>query len=812
MMRETTLSRDPLTAQEVEQQFRDAMYSAGLNPPVRIEADGQLHRFSSNGKQADDAGWYVVHPDGVAAGAFGCWRSGLKGSWRADLGRPLTRSEATAHRARLEAICQARDAERLRRRTQAAHAARAIWDAALPASTDHPYLAKKGIKPLGARVKDEALVIPLADGEELTSLQFIGNDGTKRFLPDGRVTGCYFVIGELGGALAVCVAEGFATGATIHEASTFPVVVAFNAGNLYAVAGRIRARFPNLPLVLCSDDDFGTDGNPGLTKATAAAARVGGSVVVPVFGPGRPEWATDFNDMAALSGIGAVRDVIAAQRGDEADPAWPQPEPLTARIEPQPYPIDALPPTIRAAVNEVFAFVKAPVPLVASSALGALSVAAQAHFDVRRAERLEGPVGLFLLTIADSGERKSTCDAFFTEAVRTYQRRIEEEFRPELKRHAAALAAWSAKRDGILAAIKEAGRKRKDSSSLEAELVDLEAQKPSPPRVPRLLVGDETPENLAWRLAKEWPSAGVVSSEAGVIFGSHGMGVDSVMRNLALLNVLWDGGEHSVGRRTSESFTVRGARLTAALQVQETMLRSFLDRTGGLARGSGFLARFLIAWPVSTQGTRMFSEAPAAWPALSRFNEGIERILNNAVPMDDKGSLTPPVLMLSREAKLDWVRFHDAIESLLASGCELYDVRDVASKTADNAARLAALFHVFENGMGGAIGPDAFRNASQVVAWHLNESRRFFGELAVPIDLANAARLDGWLIDRCRLEESDGVAYRTVQQYGPNRIREKSAIDAAMRELEDLSRARLEKKGRGRTIQLNPALLREVSR
>ena len=59
------------------------------------------------------------------------------------------------------------------------------------------------------------------------------------------------------------------------------------------------------------------------------------------------------------------------------------------------YPLDALPDTIRAAVEEVVGFVKAPIPLVASSALSALSLACQAHIDVKRAEGLQGPVGLF---------------------------------------------------------------------------------------------------------------------------------------------------------------------------------------------------------------------------------------------------------------------------------------------------------------------------------------------------------------------------------------------------------------------------------
>ena len=91
------------------------------------------------------------------------------------------------------------------------------------------------------------------------------------------------------------------------------------------------------------------------------------------------------------------------------------------------------------------------------------------------------------------------------------------------------------------------------------------------------------------------------------------------MRNLAALNQLWDGTALSVDRRSTDSFTVRGARLTVALQVQEPTVREFFSRTGALARGTGFLARFLLAWPESTQGRRPFTEPPAHWPRLSAF-------------------------------------------------------------------------------------------------------------------------------------------------------------------------------------------------
>lgn len=483
---------------------------------------------------------------------------------------------------------------------------------------------------------------------------------------------------------------------------------------------------------------------------------------------------------------------------------WPEPQPLSAKIEPEPYPIDAIPSTIQAAVKEVAGFVKAPLPLVASSALAALSLACQAHIDVKRAEKLYGPTALFLLAIADSGERKTTCDGFFSSPIRQYQEEQAEAMKPAIKEYQAAIAAWEAERDGLLSAIKDAGKKGKPADKLRNDLVELEHDKPEPPRLPRLLLGDETPENLAWSLAKQWPSVGVLSSEAGIVFGAHGMGKDSIMRNLALLNVLWDGGTHSIGRRTSESFTVRGARLTVALQVQESTLREFFTRSGALARGTGFLARFLVAWPESTQGYRNFTEAPENWPHLSAFHRRIAAILNQPAPIDEDGALMPAMQTMTPEAKAAWVEYHDAIENELASGGELYDVRDVASKSADNAARLAALFQMFECD-GGAIGLAAFKSASRIAAWHLHESRRFFGELALPAELADAARLDSWLIDHCQRERTHIVGKNHVRQHGP--LRDGARLDAAIRELIELDRLRLEKDGKRLTLHLNPKLI-----
>lgn len=778
--------------------------------------------------------WRSVKPNGrITAGTL--FHVARQHGYRASepAGLPSPDALEAKRRERAESQAQA-DAREAKRQADAARKATALWNAGTPAGEDHPYLCRKGVRPVDTlreipadklarligyppkvgeeRLAGRVLVAPVKIGGHLSTVEMIDEAGRKAVPAGSKKGGGFWAAQALpdgdGAGLCILIAEGVATALSAREATGHPAIAALSVGQLAAAARAMRERFPAARLVILADVQKAS-GEPD-PKAIEAAHETGAAVAVPDFGTDRADHETDFNDMAASRGLDAVRQAIeganaATNRPASVDPAgWPDPQPLTARIDPEPYPVEALPDGTRAAVKEVAGFVQAPFPLVASSALGALSLAAQARADVKRADRLQGPAALFMLAIADSGERKTTCDRYFTEAIRTYEAEQAELAKPELQRHAAAFAAWNAEREGIVSAIKDAGKKRKPADKLSADLAELETEKPEPPRIPRLIYGDTTPEALTWGLAKHWPSAGIVSSEAAAIFGSHGMGRESIMRNLGILNQLWDGTPQSFDRRTSESYTVRGARLTVALQVQEATLREFFGRSGALARGSGFLARFLIAWPESTQGQRMFTEAPASWPALAAFNRRIGAILAEAPSMDDDGGLTPPVIGFTPEARRDWKEFHDAVESELRGGGELHDVRDVASKAADNAARLAALFHAFA-GDGGAIGADVFGGAARIVAWHLNEARRFFGELALPAELADAARLDSWLIEQCRREQAQEVPRREAQRCGP--IRDAARLSAALRVLAELDRAREGTDGKRRPIRVNPALL-----
>jgi putative DNA primase/helicase len=354
-------------ASNPEQAFQRAIAAAGLTPPDNIIADGKIHRFTTNGKRSDDAGRYVLHLDGLPAGWFCDYRTGLNQTWCSIERNAQTPEQQKQYATLLKSIQNSRHRAKKAEHDAVAEMAQAIWAAAtqIDDAVGHGYLVKKGIQAHGARLIDTAaarahcvklsyslsgplLVIPMRNAAgELRSLQFITKDGTKRPLTGGEKQGCHYRIDKPDsaahrGILIVC--EGFATGASIHEATGQFVAVAFDSGNLEPVAKSLRKLYPDAALIVAADDDHLTEGNPGRTAAVGAAKAVGGIVVSPIFAAERPDKATDFNDLHQLAGGGlyAVKvcfdGAIGSLFGDEgytADGGHIDPEPLQTLVKVQ---------------------------------------------------------------------------------------------------------------------------------------------------------------------------------------------------------------------------------------------------------------------------------------------------------------------------------------------------------------------------------------------------------------------------------------------------------------------------------------------
>ena len=310
-----------------QEEFANALEQAGLD--LRGKApimDGQIHRVPLIGRNGGDLdGAYCGYLDERPAGWMQNFSAGEKTTWVAT-GHTLTKEQLEVQRAEIARKREERQRFILEQQQKTAREAHTEWIAYDWASADNPYLQAKGIQPFGVREDvDGTLLVPVMTvDKELRGLQTISPEGEKRFMYGMEKNGNFHMIADpdkdLSKDLAqgeIILAEGYATGATLHMATEKPVAVAFDAGNLEPVAKKLREKFPNAAITICADNDHQhtrktPDGvehwNKGVELAQRAAQEVGGKVVAPIFtDEERAKGLTDFNDLHQSRGLDEVK-------------------------------------------------------------------------------------------------------------------------------------------------------------------------------------------------------------------------------------------------------------------------------------------------------------------------------------------------------------------------------------------------------------------------------------------------------------------------------------------------------------------------
>jgi len=289
--------------------FISVLQAEGFTVPKTLQI-GQIQRIDSpEDKKGKKSGWCAYYEiedtqnDGqiIGTGVYGCWKGGYQKDWCSRSQHQMSVAERINYLNTREKMKADYERETIEKNIEAAKIAYEIWNQSPEATKDHPYLKLKGVNAAnGIKVstKDARLIIPVAINNEITSLQFINANSVKRFLTGGKVKGGYFEIE--GNRETIYVTEGYATAASIHQATGATVYIAFNAGNIYEVASYVKNISAQSRIVIAGDDDTGTTGNPGRTKAEQAAEGLGLSCIF-------PNGANDFNDMHKSQGIGALK-------------------------------------------------------------------------------------------------------------------------------------------------------------------------------------------------------------------------------------------------------------------------------------------------------------------------------------------------------------------------------------------------------------------------------------------------------------------------------------------------------------------------
>ncbi|MCI0599952.1 MAG: DUF3987 domain-containing protein [Beijerinckiaceae bacterium] len=469
--------------------------------------------------------------------------------------------------------------------------------------------------------------------------------------------------------------------------------------------------------------------------------------------------------------IANIRDFVAAtvKEKRKAEPDGPLPlfPPLP---DAEPYPINALGPELSRATKAIASKIQVPPAMAAQSVLAAVSLAACPHGNVRLPFGQSRPLALYFVTIAASGDRKSSADNEALWPIHKREAVLREENEAAMKMWRVAHAAWVAEKRKIEGNGKLAFFERKERLAAIGE-------EPERPLAPLLVTGNLTVEGLT----KNWPTAhaalGLFTSEGGMFTGGHGMNDDNRLKTAATLSELWDGAAVKRMRAQDGILTLPGRRLSVHLMLQpEAAAEFFANKT---LRDQELLSRVLAAAPPSVAGTR-FYKAPQAGDvaAIRAYGARLLSILEEGPKLapGTRNELDPRDLGMSPDAMLVWCEFYDHVESQCGVGNDLAPIGDFAAKAAEHAARIAGVMTLFEDLHAQEIGVAIMRNALTIADWHIGETLRLAAAGRTNPHLLRAAGLLEWL----KAQPGKKAGFREMLQFGPNSIRTKALAEEAL--------------------------------
>ncbi|KFX63929.1 hypothetical protein KBK24_0119795 [Burkholderia sp. K24] len=461
----------------------------------------------------------------------------------------------------------------------------------------------------------------------------------------------------------------------------------------------------------------------------------------------------------------------------------------TWTVTPPPYPIWVFPSAVHDPLREMLHNAQAPDALVAMAYLAVMSTALQGIVDVCTPLGSISPVLINELVIADSGERKSAVFSRVTRAIYDFDAYRAEQYQVALADYKVKMRSWKAVESGYISKIRKLAKEEKSVESVEQKLEAHAATKPVKPRLRKILHDNITSKALMEALEGDGESIAFLAAEGGIFMKG------GALEQMELLNECWSGAQAvSVDRANGESLLIRNPRVTIAYMVQQGVLNEYEHRRGHLAHGSGHWARYLIAKPMSTQGTRFIYSTDQVWDHLPKFHERVRKLLDeHARRVESCGGKRKPV-HFSADAKVLWRDAANSVEAQLQPCSYLSDIKDFSSKVMEIVARLAALLHCFAldvdqviSGDLGEISMGTLESALAIGEWHTHEFKRIFS----PQSLVTQAQADAQMLEYKLFVDLWCKGYtfmrkNMVLQYGP--LREKRRLDAALDILVGLGR------------------------
>ncbi len=463
-----------------------------------------------------------------------------------------------------------------------------------------------------------------------------------------------------------------------------------------------------------------------------------------------------------------------------SSPKQPDPIPLSGELRgAEPIPWLALGP-LGNPIKAILTLTQAPDAIAMQSVLAVASTATQGLADV---EAIHGfvPISLFLITIAQSGERKSACDALATAAIKDVDQERERQYRHIKRVFEAELVEF------------QKGQRRKPKKDFDVIEGDIKRPNielaPEPPLVTTILISDVTIEGLHRRLETGTPSVAVVTDEGGQFFGGHGMKPENALKTVAGFSKLWDGAPISKSRASTDTVVLYDKRVSLHAMIQPRVSKNVIGDP--MMKDQGFLSRVLIACPDSKIGSRKISNDPAyiaakreAQAVLHIYNERIKELLNIELQIlpDTRSDLNLRQLKLSDQARSNLEEFYNRVEHASNKGEAFEYMTGFAAKAPEMAARIAGVQTLYADEHAMVITGEMMSNGIVMMEWYLAEMHRVSDTGRPNEELCMAEELRLWLVNGWTEEF---ISKRTIMKNGPGHLRDGNTLNICIKKLEE---------------------------
>ena len=458
---------------------------------------------------------------------------------------------------------------------------------------------------------------------------------------------------------------------------------------------------------------------------------------------------------------------------DPASMVWSEPEPFDCIKEMLEFPLNSFPDPIKEAIGIAAHNNHIPIPIAAASAVNSLSVAVQGLYNIQRPGMNPSPINMNNLTIADSGDRKTTSDFIFMGPIMRYIGDSKGVWEEKVRLALFAHRTWEVVVKDLIKKISAATAKGDDTTIniLKDRLAKHVKDEPKKLNMPTICVEDFSQEALVSALANN-PTVALNSSEGGAIFGGMGFNPESRMKTIATINKAYSGESQVIIRKTTDNINLNGdQRLSVNIMIQKEVLLEVISKNISLFIDSGFLARFNICEPESLQGKRLI-EGHTRMPedALNEFTDKIYHLIEATFTYHSEPENKAMVLSFDEEAIEYWIKCHDNIETRLNT--EFQAIRSSASKGAENIARMSALFHIITNYDGNSldsipskIGIDSVVKAQEVEEYYLQSVARITLDHKINTEVSEAEKKLGAMARACLSLKKNFLTTSEVGKY-----------------------------------------------